>query len=220
MFEAFFRSVIRKFAPRSGYFPRAGQSHPLPPSLGKETRWRWTSSPPLRLLLFRGAQGGILSAVAVTRAERSSWNLTQMLFFLPSLPRFHFNEIPCPDGIVSRLFFSFPFFSLSLFPIARDTLKGLVRGSPLSSPSQVPLNQNLVVKKKKEKSFFFSRRFSFDDSFLPFASLVFETRTLNARKVNGENSAHSSPCKTFQYSPSVNRNILWSTLERVKVKRG
>lgn len=114
----FFRSVIRKFAPRSGYFPRAGQSHPLPPSLGKETRWRWTSSPPLRLLLFRGAQGGILSAVAVTRAERSSWNLTQMLFFLPSLPRFHFNEIPCPDGIVSRLFFSFPFFSLSLsFPL-------------------------------------------------------------------------------------------------------
>lgn len=50
----------------------------------------------------------------VTGAERSSWNLTQMLFFLPSLPRFHFNEIPCPDGIVSRLFF---FFSLpvSLF---------------------------------------------------------------------------------------------------------
>lgn len=41
----------------------------------------------------------------VTGAERSSWNLTQMLFFLPSLPRFHFNEIPCPDGIVSRLFF-------------------------------------------------------------------------------------------------------------------
>lgn len=39
MLELFrFGSVIRKFAPRSGYFPRAGQSHhPLPPCLGKES---------------------------------------------------------------------------------------------------------------------------------------------------------------------------------------
>lgn len=110
-----------------------------------------------------------------------------------------------PMGLYRAFFFLFSLsLSLSLFrsSIARDTLKGLVRGSLL------PFESESCREKKKKRFLFFSHRFSFDDSFPSFrSSLLFSRHDENFEKVNGkwENSAR---CKTFQYSPSVNRNIL------------
>lgn len=89
-----------------------------------------------------------------------------------------------PMGLYRAFFFLFSLsLSLSLFrsSIARDTLKGLVRGSLL------PFESESCREKKKKRFLFFSHRFSFDDSFPSFrSSLLFSRHDENFEKVNGK----------------------------------
>lgn len=85
------------------------------------------------------------------------------------------------DCIAPFFFLFSPCLSLFRSSIARDTLKGLVRGSLL------PFESESCREKKKKRFLFFSHRFSFDDSFPSFrSSLLFSRHDENFEKVNGK----------------------------------